>query len=289
MRRLRRTTADAGIDYSSMPLTFEVTKAGTIIFKKNSSGATARSISYTKNGTSSGTLTANSTTGQSISVAIGDIITFTGTNTRYCDTTSTSYYCKFAGTAQFIAYGNIMSLLDADSRTYKTFNSYAFNGLFKGHTGIINAENLVFPAITCSSYCLAEMFSGCSLLVYAPKILPMTSLASYCYRQMFYNCAKLKTSPELPALTLSTYCYDYMFYNCYVLESIKALFTTTPSSTYTGNWVGYIDHFGTFIRNSAATWTISHNNNCIPTYWMVKNQSGTILDPGDPTEGDASL
>ena len=97
-------------------------------------------------------------------------------------------------------------------------------------------------------------------------------IVPYCYQYMFYDCASLVTAPELPAITLANYCYQNMFNNCTSLNYIKAMFKTTPSSTYTGNWVSGVAATGTFVKNSAATWTTTGVNG-IPNGWTVETAS----------------
>jgi CTP:phosphocholine cytidylyltransferase-like protein len=84
---------------------------------------------------------------------------------------------------------------------------------------------------------------------------------------MFANTGLIK-APELLADQLVLDCYAYMFYNCKKLNYIKALFTTTPSSTYTNNWVTGVSSTGTFIKNTNATWNVTGISG-IPTGWTV--------------------
>jgi hypothetical protein len=86
---------------------------------------------------------------------------------------------------------------------------------------------------------------------------------------MFYECTSLTTAPELPATTLTESCYENMFYGCTNLKYIKALFTTTPSNTYTSNWVKNVASTGTFVKNTAATWNVTRSNG-IPEGWTVE-------------------
>jgi len=67
---------------------------------------------------------------------------------------------------------------------------------------------------------------------------------------------------------LANSCHQFMFYGCTSLNYIKALFTTTPSSTYTYNWVRGVAPTGTFVKSSAATWNVTGNNG-VPTGWTV--------------------
>ena len=76
----------------------------------------------------------------------------------------------------------------------------------------------------------------------------------------------------LPATTLAVYCYGYMFSGCTGLGRIKAMFLTTPSSSYTDSWVSNVKATGVFIKNSAATWDVTGNNG-IPAGWTVQTAS----------------
>ena len=100
--------------------------------------------------------------------------------------------------------------------------------------------------------------------------LPATTLANDCYSYMFYDCSSLVNAPALPATTLTQYCYSNMFRGCTKLNYIKAMFTTTPSSTYTSNWVNGVSPTGTFVKNSAATWTDTFGVDAIPEGWTVE-------------------
>ena len=85
---------------------------------------------------------------------------------------------------------------------------------------------------------------------------------------MFRDCTSLTTAPELPATTLANNCYQEMFRGCTKLNYIKAMFTTTPSTTYTSYWVSGVASSGTFVKNSAATWNVA-GISAIPTGWTV--------------------
>jgi hypothetical protein len=47
------------------------------------------------------------------------------------------------------------------------------------------------------------------------------------------------------------------------------MFTTTPSTSYTNNWVDGVASTGTFVKNRAATWDVGGVNG-IPTGWTVE-------------------
>ena len=63
-----------------------------------------------------------------------------------------------------------------------------------------------------------------------------------------------------------------MFESCRKLNYIKAMFTTTPSTTYTDNWVSGVSSIGTFVKNSVATWDVTGTYG-IPSGWTVQTAS----------------
>ena len=142
-------------------------------------------------------------------------------------------------------------------------NCYGY--MFYNCTGLLTAPEL--PATTLANYCYANMFKGCTGITVAPE-LPATTLANYCYANMFQGCTGLTTAPELPAVTLAGNCYSSMFYGCSSLNYVKALFTTTPSDTYTQDWVNGVAATGTFVKNPDAAWSVVGNNG-VPTGWTV--------------------
>ena len=138
--------------------------------------------------------------------------------------------------------------------------------MFSDCTSLITAPEL--PAITLANSCYAYMFQGCTSLTVAPE-LPAITLANSCYAYMFQGCSFLIVAPGLPATTLVTNCYCGMFYGCSKLNYIKALFTTTPGSSYTDSWVSGVSSTGTFVKNAAATWNVTGTNG-IPSGWTVE-------------------
>jgi hypothetical protein len=117
------------------------------------------------------------------------------------------------------------------------------------------------------------MFYTCTGLATVPSnMLPATTLAERCYDSMFWGCKSLTKAPDLPATTLVTECYDEMFQYCTSLNYVKAMFTTTPSNSYTHNWLEYVVSNGTFVKNSAATWT-NRGINAVPTNWTIETAS----------------
>lgn len=170
--------------------------------------------------------------------------------------------------------GNVMSMLFGDSGkdNYSLSNkSYAFHRLFYNATTLQNVSSDFLPATTLATYCYNYMFYGCTSLLTAPD-LPATTLQQYCYQYMFRGCSNLTTAPTLPATTLQRYCYQYMFQNCSKLNYIKAMFTTTPGTSYTRNWVSSVASSGTYVKNSSARYTTT-GTSAIPSGWTVQTAS----------------
>ena len=138
--------------------------------------------------------------------------------------------------------------------------------MFNYCTSLTTAPAL--PATTLASNCYSQMFSSCTSLTTAPA-LPATTLATYCYYFMFQKCTNLTQAPELPAITLASNCYSYMFQNCSKLSYIKAMFRTTPSTSYTNNWVSGVASSGTFVKNKNASWSVTGTSG-FPSGWIVQ-------------------
>ena len=249
-------------------------------------------IEYSKNGGSTWT----AFNGTTVSATTGDEIWFKGSLTGGCGASSESGSSKFYTSGYFFASGNIQSLcsfnntlqgyhfaylfskcssLNVDENNKlllpaTTLQSGCYNSMFRDCTSLTTAPKL--PATTLATYCYQYMFYGCTSLTAAPELLA-TTLADYCYQYMFYGCTSLTAAPELPATTLQSGCYSYMFQGCKRLNYIKAMFTTTPSATYTSNWVNGVASSGTFVMNSAASWNTGTTSCSVSTYpcnWTVK-------------------
>ena len=202
-----------------------------------------------------------------------------------------SIYKKFVMTGSIAASGNIMSLLNFST----TLTNYAFCNMFSNCTSLTAAPAL--PATTLTVECYKAMFSGCTSLTTTPE-LPATTLTENCYYNMFYGCTSLTTAPALPATTLTDWCYGGMFYgctslvqapelpatslfagcyrdmfcNCTNLNYVKAMFITDPTMNYyLEGWLDGVSETGTFVKNSAATWT--KEQAYIPSGWTVQTAS----------------
>lgn len=295
-------------EYLSKYFTIEALSSGTIEWRTIASmGLLAATVSYRING---GTWVENvypykstAYTDAVIFVSQGDRVEFKGTSTSIGShvPSNRSY---FAGTARFKVYGNIMSLIGGDNfvglkelpHTAAT-EVRTFAGLFQDNTGVVDASNLRLPATTLSDSCYYQMFKGCTSLISAPTLpattltsqcyygmfdgcialtnapaLLATTLASNCYSYMFRGCTALTDAPSLRAVTLASSCYHYMFYGCTNLNHVIALFTDTPGSNYTKDWLDGVSATGTFVKNSSATWDVSGSSG-IPSGWTVETTS----------------
>ena len=156
--------------------------------------------------------------------------------------------------------GDILGTCNGDMQAYACYY------MFYNCTGLTTAPEL--PATKLNDGCYYNMFKGCTGLITAPS-LPATTLANSCYSSMFYNCTSLTTAPELPATTLEDSCYSSMFNGCTSLNYIKAMFLTTPSSSYTNKWTNNVSSTGTFVKNKSASWDVIGVNG-IPENWTVE-------------------
>lgn len=225
------------------PFTIEAKTAGTIKIANPKSG-----MKYTKNG---GDKTA--VTSDAISVAAGDILQFYGNGiTGYGGTTDGASTKIEGGTADFYAYGNIMSLLDEDGFATNTdfstsTDTYTFAFLFYDNTHLYS-----HPAKALE--------------------LPATTLLEGCYYYMFYGCTHLTKAPVLPAATLVKYCYANMFRGCSSLNYVKCIGNPINSKmNYTSEWLSGVSSSGTFVKKSGVTtwWTGSGG---IPSGWTVTEE-----------------
>lgn len=175
------------------------------------------------------------------------------------------YNAVFQNTFAFYQGNNIISV-EKNFLPATTLAHGCYMYMFDGCKNLINAPAL--PATTLADACYTNMFSNCTSLTVAPE-LPATTLSTQCYSSMFRGCRELVIAPELPATTLVNFCYQRMFDGCSKLNYIKAMFTTTPSESYTNGWVYGVASSGTFVKNKNASWSVIGDYG-IPNGWTVQ-------------------
>ena len=163
-------------------------------------------------------------------------------------------------------FNSCTGLTTAPELPATTLEYSCYSYMFNNCTSLTTAP--VLPATTLVNRCYEAMFSYCTSLTTAPE-LPATILQENCYRSMFNNCTSLTTAPELPATILQESCYYNMFNYCTKLNYIKAMFLTTPSSSYTNNWTYNVSSTGIFVKNASASWDVTGANG-IPENWTIE-------------------
>ena len=140
-----------------------------------------------------------------------------------------------------------------------TLGQWTYNNMFLGCTALTTPPSIL-PATTLTLGCYAGMFRNCINLTIAPTI-SATTLQQRCCQEMFMGCSKLEAAPVLHATTLVSFgCYLSMFNGCTNLKYIKAMFTEIPSTDCTSGWLKDVASNGTFVKNSAASWTTAGVN-----------------------------
>jgi len=293
------------------PLTFKVLSDGNLSVKNTNSAS--RDFEYSLNG---GEWTAFSLPAASEELLVtaltaGDEISFRRDNDNFSS-------ARFVGDSnlKIDIYGNLMSMqygsgFSGQTEIRNLEKTEIFEHLFDG-MGVVDASELLLPAMTLSKNCYRYMFSGCTDLLYAPELpamtlangcynnmfrgctslvsapeLPATILANQCYDAMFQGCTSLTVAPELPSESLNRECYYRMFRECSNLSYIKCLATDISAANSTFDWTMQVSPTGVFIKNkNMETW--SRNNHGIPKGWVVYDNELVVIDrPVFNYSGDA--
>lgn len=164
----------------------------------------------------------------------------------------------FGGTAQIKVYGNIMSLIYGDNFINQV---------------VINKEAIFY-----------ELFWECwdTLIDAQNLILPAIELSNYCYCEMFKNCTNMIKAPEIPNISPAMGSFVDMFLSCNSLNYIKFIGINTYDKIYNSNcfagWLGDVSLTGTFIKNKDALYD---NKEVIPLGWTIKEidvETGEIVN-----------
>ena len=231
----------------------------------------------------------------------GDKIIFKGINNSFASAWDTYY--RFNASKNFKVYGNAMSLLFGDNFTnnseFASGTTNNFCGLFYGTTTLIDASNLILPALTCTESCYNGIFRGCTNLAIAPQ-LPALYSEHDCYSSMFEGCINLEVAPEInltdmsqncckrmfcmnrsskittPKMTKSPIlrcatgvqgCYEEMFKGNGNLIEVTCLLTNDSSACT--NWLLNCSSVGTFYKSPLKTnWTMNSTSG-VPSGWTV--------------------
>ena len=314
-RRMIRSTEEK---YSSKYFTIESLEDGNVVSIKNVSCDTLPVFYYSTNdGQTWDSITAEkSKTKAVVTINNGSKVLFKCTQASL--SVAWNYYNCFQCSKNYIVYGNVMSLIWGDS--FISNNEFASNtcanlvALFRDDTHIINASNLILPALTIPGQGYNGMFRGCSNLRKAPK-LPATTFLKYTgtttggnYSSMFEGCINLEKAPDLPATTLEVECYQRMFcmnrnsrittpkmtkspvlsaaivpekaYNDMFkgngnLAEVTCLATNISASNAVQNWLTNTSLTGTFYKAASMTSWPRSGNNGIPSQWEVYDYVGT--------------
>jgi len=99
-----------------------------------------------------------------------------------------------------------MSLLNGDNfitnSEFQTGTNNQLAGLLRT-TYLVDASNLILPALTLYTSSYNGMFRGATNLVYGPKLLPALDVPADGYSSMFEGCTSLVEAPEILATTVS--------------------------------------------------------------------------------------
>ena len=186
---------------------------------------------------------------------------------------SSAYASMFAG---------CISLKKTPIISATTFSdgSNQMSGMFSGCTGITEANKLL--PTTLAKECYSSMFYGCTSLVSVPEdMLPATTFpttggaSTYfgIYANMFFGCTKLEKAPTLPATntTASSSYYDKPYYKMfYNCSSLNYVkCLATNISGGATDWLSGVNATGTFVTTASATWATGASG--IPNGWTRQN------------------
>ena len=185
------------------------------------------------------------------------------------ETLSTSCYKRmFSGCTSLTAVPELPATTLAEA---------CYQEMFAECSSLVDAPSRL-PALVIQKGAYGSMFSGCTSMVVAPKMdaISISGGAGYTCYQMFKGCRSMTTAPELKVRTLYTNNYGYMFSGCTNLNYIKALFTTTPSTAVTQNWVSGVAASGTFVKANDATWNVVGVNG-VPSGWVAQSAETRVV------------
>ena len=291
-------------NFANMYFTIESLQDSNAIKMQRAKTANNPILSYSlDDGETWNTVTVNSTV-TFATINTGDKIIFKGTNTKFASAWDTYNY--FSATKQFKVYGNIMSIINGDdfkeNSEFDSSSTHHFAGLLRT-TYLVDASNLILPALTIYTSSYNGMFRGATALQHGPQMLATTPTGTECCSSMFEGCinleepieinfttlsqqccfrmfcmnrtAKITTpkmtkSPILKCNTAATDCYKEMFEGNGNLNEITCLLTSSTGGTT--DWVKYAGaDTGTFYKHPSKNDWPNNNASGIPTGWTVED------------------
>lgn len=173
-----------------------------------------------------------------INLSEGTKIFFKGLNNRFC--AAINEYSTFSMTGKIAVSGHLSSISDDGACNTDKEN---VRHLFQNCTALVDVSNLILKSKDGNRGFYYHLFDGCSNIEKSPVI----QLETFNIRDIM----------------------GYMFQNCSKLNHITAMLLTTPSFSFTSNWVNGVAASGTFVKNKDATWDVTGKNG-IPTGWTVE-------------------
>lgn len=225
---------DGSYNANSTPLTFQAIKEGTITYTAANAGYT---VEYKKN--NGGWTTYSS----AISVAVGDVVSFRGTNATYYVSIGegTGDLSTFVCSSACYIYGNVMSLISKESFSSTVLFTAvkAFLRMFKNQANLRSHpyKDLVLPATTLAEQCYQDMFSGCTGLTRS-AILANATGAANAYQRMYNGCSNL-----------SEVTCNAAYNAAYFADWLKGV--ASSGTFYTNK-----DSWSDWVKNNISGWTV---------------------------------
>lgn len=201
-----------------------------------------------------------------IAVERGYKVYFRSTSTVLAWNGGNKFYCFAKGSKKenrdghFSIGGNLASLIIGDnyeSEGASFSGSWSFIDMFKGHTHLSDASELILPMLKCQSNGYKSMFDSCTGLISGPRELPATTMATTCYRNMFYGCTSLVNAPYIATEKITSDCFQRMFTGCSSLKLIKLNATEYKEGAFKksgeDSWVAGMSPDGEIWVNPAIT------------------------------------
>lgn len=206
----------------------------------------------------------------------GDRVYLRSTQVNATWSTNWNKYLRFASddsSERFNVGGDIMTLVDGSGKTNAIPSRYYFAFLFR-QFNVVDASELKLSARSLMGACYNGMFSSCTALTTAPKVIPNVTYFDngVNYYSCFGGCTALTKSPIIKLTSLGS-AYGplrLMFANCTSLNEIEVHLTDWGTGTGpTDGWVSNVAATGTF--KCPASLPIIRGISNIPEGWTIVN------------------